>query len=64
MLEWVRQWKRPAMGWTGVLAILVALFISNQDPTVSLAAITIGLALICVSLSSRTWSNVRAWWTD
>ncbi|MDP6312325.1 MAG: hypothetical protein QF781_09255 [Phycisphaerales bacterium] len=64
MRNWVNTWKRPAMGWVGIAGILAALLWEPADPTARFIAIAISIALICLALSPRAWTNIRSWWTD
>jgi len=64
MLDWYRQLKRPIMGWIGLIGLVAALIMPNVVMPIRIGAITLCLALICLALPSRTWTNVRGWWAD
>ena len=64
MLDWVRQMKRPIMGLTGIVGLVIALLIPTAEPSTRLAGITLCAILICLALPPRVWTNVRAWWTE
>ena len=64
MMDWVNTWKRAAMGWVGLGGIAAGVLWTSGDMTMRFTIITLGLALVCIALPTRVWTNFRSWWTD